>query len=103
MDHAVKHVHGLLRQERHSAVTHWLYSQAGDFCDMGIQNLIQRYDKCNNSGDCDVQKELIDRFIIDNKSSQVIAFCFFLLALENLFSGWPDNKIFENVIFTSYT
>jgi hypothetical protein len=34
----------------------WLSSQAADFFDAGIQNLIPRYDKCLNSGGDYVEK-----------------------------------------------
>jgi hypothetical protein len=46
----------IMRKEFIEFVKTWLISQAADFFDAGIQELIPRYDKCLNSGDDYVEK-----------------------------------------------
>jgi hypothetical protein len=58
----------------------WLNSQAADFFDKGIQKLIPQYDKCLNSGNGFVEKQLNYVFFVYNKA-------FFLLVLLILYLG----------------
>jgi histone-lysine N-methyltransferase SETMAR len=37
-------------REAEKVVTKWFQSQAADFYDTGVQNLVPRYDKCLNTG-----------------------------------------------------